>query len=359
MAKVALAGGHSKKAPGASGYINEYVEDRKVNNALIAEMKRRGHTVKNCSNEASTVNAELASEVNSANKSKAALFCATHFNAFKKTTAKRGVECWYYSGDSTGKKVATAMAKNLSSLLGLPNRGAKATTDLYVIVYTNMTAVLPEVCFCDAKGDTSAYNAKTAAKIASAMADALELGLGKSGGSGSSGSSAGTSKPSGGSSASKPAQAGKKLGKVDVTYELNRYGGGWIGAVKNFNNVNSNGFAGLPYKKHDLFRAKVSKGSIKYRCHDCKSKKWTGWKKDWQSCEVASWIDGIQVYYTTPDGYEHQQAWYRSQTTERAGWLAVCCDDGKSVDGYDGWCGMYGEPLDRIQIAISDSNPFD
>lgn len=179
MAKVALAGGHSRKAPGASGYINEYVEDRRVNNALIAEMKRRGHTAKNCSNEASTVNSELASEVNSANKSGAKIFCATHFNAFKTTSGKRGVECWYYTGDATGKKVATAMAKNLSSLLGLPNRGAKATTQLYVIAYTDMTAVLPEVCFVDAKGDTSAYNSKTAAKIASAMADALEIATGK------------------------------------------------------------------------------------------------------------------------------------------------------------------------------------
>ena len=354
MAKVALAGGHSKKAPGASGYVNEYVEDRKVNNALIAEMKRRGHTVKNCSNESSTVNAELASEVNSANKSKAALFCATHFNAFKKTTAKRGVECWYYSGDSTGKKVATAMAKNLSSLLGLPNRGAKATTDLYVIVYTNMTAVLPEVCFCDAKGDTTAYNAKTAAKIASAMADALELGLGKSGGSGSSSSSSGSSqsKPSTGSSGL------KAWSDPTITYELNYYGGGWLGAVKDFNNANSDGYAGWAYHKHDLFRAKVSKGSIKYRCLDHSSGKWTGWKKDWQSCEVASYIDGIQAYYTTPDGYEHKQVWYRSQTTKRAGWLAVCCDDGTTYGQYDGWCGIKGEPLDRIQMKIADSNPF-
>lgn len=161
-----------------------------------------------------------------------------------------------------------------------------------------------------------------------------------------------------GSTASKPASSKKKLGKVDVTYELNKYGGGWIGAVKNFNNKNSEGFAGIPYAKHDLFRAKVSKGSIRYRCHDQKSGKWTEWKKDWQACEVASYIDGIQLYYATPSGYKYQQAWYRSQTTERAGWLAVCCDDGNSVDGYDGWCGMYGEPLDRIQIAIGDSNPF-
>ena len=186
------------------------------------------------------------------------------------------------------------------------------------------------------------------------MADALELGLGKSGGSGSSGSSSGSSqsKPSTGSSGL------KAWGDPTITYELNKYGGGWIGAVKNFNNTNSNGFAGIPYAKHDLFRAKVSKGSVKYRCLDHKSGKWTAWKKDWQSCEVASYIDGIQAYYTTPGGYEHKQVWYRSQTTERSGWLAVCCDDGTTYEQYDGWCGIKGEPLDRIQMKISDSNPF-
>ena len=179
MAKIALAGGHSRKAPGASGYINEYIQDRKVNNALIAELTKRGHTCTNCSNEKSTQNAELAEEVRKANKSKADLFCATHFNAFKKTTAKRGVEVWYYTGDALGKKIATKMAADLAKLFNLPNRGAKATTNLYVLARTSMTAILPEVCFCDAKGDTNAYKSITTAKIASVMADAIEYGVGK------------------------------------------------------------------------------------------------------------------------------------------------------------------------------------
>lgn len=179
MAKIALAGGHSRKAPGASGYINEYIQDRKVNNALIAELTKRGHTCTNCSNEKSTQNAELAEEVRKANRSKAILFCATHFNAFKKTTAKRGVEVWYYTGDALGKKIATKMAADLAKLFGLPNRGAKATTNLYVLAWTNMTAILPEVCFCDAKGDTNAYKSVTTAKIASVMANAIEYGVGK------------------------------------------------------------------------------------------------------------------------------------------------------------------------------------
>lgn len=160
------------------------------------------------------------------------------------------------------------------------------------------------------------------------------------------------------SSSSSSSSSKKSLGKVNVTYELNYYGGGWLGAVKNFNNSNSNGYAGWANHKHDIFRAKVDKGSIRYRCHDAKTGKWTEWKKDWQSCEVPNYMDGIQLYYSTPSGYEYQQAWYRSQTVARAGWLDVCCDDGNSVSGYDGWAGIYGEGLDRLQIAIGDSDPF-
>lgn len=356
MGKFALAGGHSKKAPGASGYINEYTEDRKVNTRLVSEMKKRGHSVKNCSNEASTVNAELASEVNSANKFKADIFCATHFNAFKTTTGKRGVEVWYYTGDAVGKKIATKMSKDLAKLFGLPNRGAKATTDLYVIAYTNMTAVLPEVCFCDAKGDTNAYKKITTAKIASVMADALELGLGKS--SSSPSSSSGDSKPSGGSSSS--GSKLKALGKVDISYALRKDSDNkWWDWVKNYENRTSEGYAGAPYTRHDAFKAKVTKGSIKYRVRNGKTGVWTRWHKDGEVASVSAWIDLIEAYYTTPSGYEYKQVWYRAQTTMRSGWLPVVCDDGTSISGYtDTNAGWSGEPLDRIQMKIADSNPF-
>lgn len=357
MARFALAGGHSRKAPGASGYINEYTDDRKVNTRLVSEMKKRGHSVKNCSNEASTVNAELASEVNSANKFKADIFCATHFNAFKKTTGKRGVEVWYYAGDAVGKKIATKMSRDLAKLFGLPNRGAKATTDLYVIAYTNMTAVLPEVCFCDAKGDTYAYKKISTAKIASVMADALELGVGISGGS--SVSSGGSSNSGSSSSGSSSSSGRKSWADPDITYELNYYGGGWLGKIKNFNNVNYNGFAGLPYKKHDQMRAKVSAGSIRYRLRDAVTKKYTAWKKDWQTCKVPNYFDRVEMYYDTPAGKEYKQVWYRVQTTKRSGWLGVVCDLGKSIPGLtDTYAGWDGEPVDRLQCCISDHNPY-
>lgn len=178
MAKIALAGGHSKKAPGASCYIDEYTEDRKVNSALISELKKRGHTLYDCSNEASTSRAELASEVSTANRSGAAYFGAIHFNACKKTSAKVGVEVWYYKGSATGQKIAAAVSKNLASLLGIPNRGAKATTSLYVLRKTNMPAFLVEVCFVDSQGDTNAYGGVSTASIAAAIANGIESVIG-------------------------------------------------------------------------------------------------------------------------------------------------------------------------------------
>lgn len=168
--------------------------------------------------------------------------------------------------------------------------------------------------------------------------------------------------PSGGGSSS---GNGADLGSVTVRYGLRCLNGGWLDEVTNFNNSNSNGFAGVPNGKHDYLYIKVDKGSVRYRVHIVNGG-WLDWVYKGDKNDTVNGcagvggraIDGVQIYYTTPDGYEYQQAWYRSQTTHRAGWLGVCCDDGNSVSGYDGWAGMYGEPLDRLQISIGTSNPF-
>ncbi len=68
-------------------------------------------------------------------------------------------------------------------------------------------------------------------------------------------------------------------------------------------------------------------------------------------------IDGVRAYYVTPDGREYRQVWYRSQTTQRSGWLDVVCDDGTTYGG-DDYTGIYGEPLDRLQMCVTDGNPF-
>lgn len=160
-----------------------------------------------------------------------------------------------------------------------------------------------------------------------------------------------------------PVSNKKNLGKVNVYYKA-KVGGQWLPEVKNFNNNNDDGYAGIPCKGFQAFAVKVDKGAVKYRAH-IKGGSWlpyvTGYNvNDFNNGYAGDGreIDGVEVYYITPEGYEYQQAWYRSQTADRAGWLGVCCDDGNSVAGYDGWAGMYGESMDRLQICISDRNPF-
>lgn len=153
MTRIAIAGGHSAAAQGASGYINEYECDRGVVAHLIPALEAAGYDVVNCSNEESTVMGELAEEVRLANESGADLFLAVHFNAGGGT----GTECWYYSGNDTGYELASTMSANVAGAMGLRDRGPKSTTGLYVIRRTNMPAVLLEVCFVDTYQDAQAW----------------------------------------------------------------------------------------------------------------------------------------------------------------------------------------------------------
>lgn len=151
---------------------------------------------------------------------------------------------------------------------------------------------------------------------------------------------------------------------VNVTYALRTLNGSWLDSVTNFGS-GDDGFAGTPNGQHDLLTVGVSHGSVKYRVHTM-GVGWNDWVTESDKNDTVNGcagvegapIDGVQIVYITPDGEEYQQAYYRSQTTKRTGWLGVCCDDGTSIQGFDGYAGMLGEPLDRLQISINSANPF-
>lgn len=150
---------------------------------------------------------------------------------------------------------------------------------------------------------------------------------------------------------------------VDVHYALHVRGGGWWTEVENFGS-GDDGYAGYPFAKHDMLIAWAEEGTLRYRVHTIEG----GWH-DWvQSANYSDsvygmagvWgqtIDGVQMYYVTPSGKEYSQAYYRSQTTMRSGYLASVCDDGTTYGG-DSYAGLYGEPLDRLQVAIGSGNPY-
>lgn len=167
--KINVNGGHTRYVKGAVGYLDEYVEDRKIVERLIPELRRRGCTVTDSSSEERTVNGDLQYQVRIANASGAEFAVSIHLNA----GGGRGTECYYFGGDAYGYRVAADMSKRVAAALGLPNRGAKDGSNLYWVRNTNMTAVLLEVCFVDTAGDANAYHACSWDSLIGAIADAI------------------------------------------------------------------------------------------------------------------------------------------------------------------------------------------
>ena len=100
-----------------------------------------------------------------------------HLNS--KGATATGTEVWYYPGDQTGKKYATAISAAVSAALGLPNRGAKASDYYGIIRQTGPTACLVETCFISSsdldKVKTAAGQALAGRAIADGIAKAAGL----------------------------------------------------------------------------------------------------------------------------------------------------------------------------------------
>jgi len=172
MAKYNIHGGHCPAGgtgSGAAGYLNESTEARNVKNSLISTLKSNGQTVYDC-----TVNSNMSASnclkkiVEMCNKNSVDLDISIHLNAGGGT----GTEVYYYSSDTKSK--AAAISAAIAKALGIKDRGAKQSSNLYVLNNTKSKAILIECCFVDNKTDQAAWNAT---KCANAIAETL---LGKS-----------------------------------------------------------------------------------------------------------------------------------------------------------------------------------
>ncbi len=166
---VAIAGGHCAAAPGASGYLDEYSCDRAFVARLVDAMRAAGFEVTDCTNEAADAASELSAECAAANASGADVFLAVHFNAGGGT----GCEVWHFPGDERGFELARGMSSRLSGVLGLPDRGAKASDGYYVLNSTDMTALILETCFVDRAEDADAWHAAPWDDLCAAVVGAL------------------------------------------------------------------------------------------------------------------------------------------------------------------------------------------
>lgn len=169
-------GGHNKIVSGASSYLNEVTEDRKVAAGVIKLLKAQGHTVYDCTDDVGkTQGANLANIVAKCNKHTAALDISIHFNAAKKDPGDgktKGVEVFVYSPSSKAKAAAKRVCKKLAAL-GFTNRGVKVSTGLYVLKNTKAPAMLVEVCFVDDKDDANLYSKVGVDAICKAIAEGI------------------------------------------------------------------------------------------------------------------------------------------------------------------------------------------
>lgn len=151
---------------GAEGYLNEEKVIREYGPIVVEKLKKLGHTLYDCTPPASlnlTLAQSLAYRVNKANSIGSQLHICMHVNAYE-TDKASGCEVEYAS--SSGQAYAERVSSEISTALGLTNRGAKLQSSLYVLKYTSMVAILIEPFFCDNKEDCNKYNAE---KLATAI----------------------------------------------------------------------------------------------------------------------------------------------------------------------------------------------
>lgn len=158
--KFNVHGGHNSHVTGASKYLNELTEDRKVKDEVIRLLKAQGHTVYDCTDDSGTTqNANLSNIVKKCNAHSVDLDISIHLNAGGGT----GVEAYIYP-NSSAKDEATRICSKVSSALGIKNRGVKDGSNLYVVRNTNAPAVLVECCFVDSTTDKDHWDANKCAK---------------------------------------------------------------------------------------------------------------------------------------------------------------------------------------------------
>lgn len=131
----------------------EYEFNRDIVKRIIDQLTEKGVKFFNVVPEVDTDNF-LKGRVDRANAFQSdlpKLFVSVHSNAAPAQSSAhwavpgaKGMETWYYTGSTRGRKLAGIFQKHMVNYTGMVNRGLKSTKKLYVIKNTRMTAVLTE-----------------------------------------------------------------------------------------------------------------------------------------------------------------------------------------------------------------------
>lgn len=152
--RIAISSGHSKYIRGASGYLDEVDEARRVVESVAVKLRHFGVRVFTYHDDISNDQSEnLNRIVDWHNNWVRDLDVSVHFNAYETTSEPMGTEVLFISqGD-----LAAEVSQSIADALELPNRGAKYRDDLFFLNNTAAPAILIETCFVDSSVDADNY----------------------------------------------------------------------------------------------------------------------------------------------------------------------------------------------------------
>jgi hypothetical protein len=150
---IVISSGHGLKVRGASGYLDEVDEARRVVETVADLLFKYGVDAESFHDDTSeTQNENLETIVAFHNDQDRHLDVSVHFNAYTTTSKPMGTEVLYLTSADAAAHVANAIA-----MAGFVNRGAKYRDDLYFLNKTEESAILIEVCFVDSSADADLY----------------------------------------------------------------------------------------------------------------------------------------------------------------------------------------------------------
>ena len=160
--KIYIDQGHNPQNPNAGAEGNGYREQDLVFTIgveLADILRAQGYDVRlsrpTADTQLGTSNASsLAARVDEANAWGADYFISLHANASSLAGAS-GSEAYVFRLDSAAGELAEDILEELEEATGLPDRGVRQRTNLYVLRRTRMPAVLVELGFITNAGDAA------------------------------------------------------------------------------------------------------------------------------------------------------------------------------------------------------------
>lgn len=138
----------------------------------------------------------------------------------------------------------------------------------------------------------------------------------------------------------------------DVFYRVRTQAHGWLSEVKNLTD-----YAGWKESAVTDITVKVSSGSVKYRVH-VKGGSWLPYVTGYNTGDSKNGyagngkpIDAIEIYYYTPEGIKPaKKAKYRIAPVNGSyySWQY----DNERTNGQDGYAGMFGKSIGKVQVVI-------